>query len=260
MGLLVQIVGVPFSGKTVSACTFPKPMKYLDFDVGFESVKTTKDAAGNLIVPDWEEIERITFTTLKPYPLTFKSANESDFKTGSFPEYTKESIPLLNKYNVLMEVLFSEEKGKTKTVVIDSASTMFRLWDEAIMFTNKIPAIRIGDYKTLNGILFGQFLANLKSLAAEKVDWVIVINHESLVEDKTTGIIQEIPVAPSNPMGKVLSRAFDEVWRQTIDGKDYIWRTRKVGFFTGAGSRLSLPDPIKPATYQELQKHLKGDK
>ena len=50
------LVGVPFSGKTVSACTWPKPLLLIDFDDGFESVKHAKNKLGQLIVPDWKEV------------------------------------------------------------------------------------------------------------------------------------------------------------------------------------------------------------
>jgi hypothetical protein len=55
-------------------------------------------------------------------------------------------------------------------------------------------------------------------------------------------------------MGKNMGREFDNLFRMT---PDYKWRTKAHGRFVGAGSRLNLPDPLFPATYQELEKHLK---
>ena len=252
--MLVQIVGPSFTGKTVSACTFPKPLWYLEFDIGgFESAKHGKGKDGKLVVPDWEQIERIRFYSEKMSELEFRTATEADFKAGVFPKYTENSVQLLKQYN---EVIKKADTTPPKTLVLDSAGTIFRLWDEAIMFTNRIPALRVGDYRTLNGILFGQFLQTLQTLAHTKIDWVILINHDTMDKHELTGAITEFPMGPSNAMGRALSKSFDEVWYQKIEGGEYMWRTKPVGLFRGAGSRLNLPDPIKPATYQELTKHL----
>ncbi len=57
MGNLILIVGKPKTGKTVSACTWPKPMRVLDFDLGIESIKYAKDSTGQLVVKDQDKIE-----------------------------------------------------------------------------------------------------------------------------------------------------------------------------------------------------------
>ena len=143
------------------------------------------------------------------------------------------------------------------SLVIDSGTTMFRTWKDCILHTNRVPALRIADYGTLEGILFRQFIPTLKSLSADKIKWVILIDHETSDKDEITGILTEFPVGPSANMGRALAKEFDEVWRQQAVTDGYQWKTRKHGLFVGAGSRLHLPDPIKPATFQELQKHLK---
>jgi AAA domain len=251
--MLIMLVGPPFSGKTVSASTFPKPMIYFDFDGGAHGVRKVKGKDGKLVVPDYEQIDTITFTQSKIFNLEFKSASEADFKAGVAPSYTKGASDILAKYN--KEISNLETCTDTKTLVIDSASTLFRLWDEAIMFANKIPAIRIGDYKTLQGILFGQWLPSLKYLA-EKIPWIIVVNHDTMDKNEVTGAISEFPVGPSNAMGRTMAKAFDCVWRQKFENGEYIWRTASSGLFKGAGSRITLPETIKPATYQELSKYL----
>jgi hypothetical protein len=258
MGTLIQIVGAPFTGKTVSACTFPKPLDYFELDVGgFESVKHARGADGRLIVPDWELIRRIKLNYKEAYDLSFLTAEKKDFASGGSPAHTKRSIGLMKEFNAELKALFDSSKPAPKTVVIDSGTTMFRIWKDAILHTNNIPALRIADYGTLEGVLFRQFLPTLQALVAERVAWVILINHENVDKDELTGQIVESPVGPSANMGRALPKEFDEVWRQRVESNQYVWRTRKSGLFIGAGSRLSLPDPISPATFQELEKHLK---
>src|SRR3989304_1653298 len=67
--MLILLCGNYKSGKTVSAATFPKPMIFLDYDEGFLSVQTTKTKTGNLIVPDWKDIEVVPFYKKDVYDL-----------------------------------------------------------------------------------------------------------------------------------------------------------------------------------------------
>ncbi len=254
MGYLIAIVGAPFTGKTTSACTFPKPLTYFGFDSGgITAAQNAKDKSGNLIVSEADKIEVVDFTKTEISNLNFMTAEKADFAKGTVKDYTKGSIELMSKYNT--EIHKTIEK-KPQTLVIDSITTIFRIWKEAIMATNKIPALRIADYGTLEGILFGQFLPTLRTISMT-IPWVICIGHETADKDELMGSISEFPIGPSANMGRLLAREFDEVWRQKIDGDTYLWRTKAHGLFVGAGSRFSLPDPVKPATFQELSKHIK---
>lgn len=252
--MLILIVGAPFTGKTISACTFPKPMKYFDFDHGMESIYHATDSTGKLIISDPDKIEVIKFYSEEVYNLNFKTAKEADFKLGGAPPHTKISVSIMQKYNDELKKVFD---NSPKTLVIDSATTMFRVWIDALLYTNNIPALRKGDYKTLSGILFRQFIPTLHMLSTSKNIWVIVIDHEIADKDELVGTISEFPIGPSANMGRELPKEFDEVWRQRVENDKYIWRTRKHGLFVGAGSRLHLPDPIEPATYQRLEELLK---
>lgn len=252
--MLILEVGEPKTGKTVSACTFPKPMIYLDLDDGFLSAHTAKNKDGSQVVKDISKIEVIKFFNKEAFDLNFKTAESSDFKIGRAPEHTKNSAELMGRYNEEIKQLFTNPRG-IQTLVIDSLTTMYRVWKDTILFTNRLPALRISDYGTLDGILFRQFLPTLKSLN-EKIPWIILIDHEDMDKDELSGAVQEFPIGPSRAMGKMLSEAFDEIWRQRVENGEYVWRTRSNGRFSSAGSRNSLPDPMKPATYQELEKYL----
>lgn len=259
--MLILEVGEPKTGKTVSACTFPKPMCYIDIDDGFLSARTAKNKDGSQVVQDLDKIEVVPFFNKEYFDLNFKTAESADFKMSRAPEHTKNSAELMGKYNAVVKELFDTQKyngkGPFQTLVVDSLTTMYRIWKDTILFTNKLPALRISDYGTLEGIMFRQFIPTLKSLN-EKIPWIILIDHEDMDKDELSGAVQEFPIGPSRAMGKMLSEAFDEIWRQRVENGEYVWRTRAHGRFSSAGSRNSLPDPLKPATFQELSKHLKG--
>lgn len=282
---VIGITGKPKRGKTVSACTFPKPALLIDImDRGFDSVKNTRNKDGSLVVPDWEQI-----TVIEIYPqnqrskMTFKSfASENDkSKTmGNAPEYTAGATAMMERYEAVMDELFSKgtvtvmeskvvppkteaelvpvEKGPFKTLIIDPLTGMFRIWKDAILSVNRIGDLRRGDYLALESILANQFIPNLKSLC-DKIPYIILTDHEDADITEQGTIMTEYPVGPSKSLGKNLSEFMDNVWRmdKESDGT-YVWRTKEHGLFRGAGSRWDLPDPVKPATFAALEKILKA--
>jgi len=246
-----MLVGESFTGKSVSAGTFPKPMLYLDYDGGFESVKNAKGKDGKLVVLDWEKIDVVEMKKQTVQELSFVT-DMGRGGSGVPPKHVHESPEIIKKFNDIMHSLEKNEKGY-KTLVIDSLSSVFRNWKETLMKINNIPALRIVDYGTLEGVLLGQFLPTLKALS---LSFIVLIDHVELEKDEMTGQLLEYAVGPSRNMGRNLPKDIDEFYRQKVEGGDYVWKTKKTGFFQ-AGSRLSMPETIKPATFQELSKYLK---
>ncbi len=295
---VIAIVAKPKKGKTVSACTFPKPMLLIDImDRGFESVKNTKGPEknkgkndGDLVVPDWKEISVIELYHEARTKMTFKSfasKNDKAKTDGAAPDYTKGAITIMDKYEAIIDQLFAtgtvlintdknklewdgevklfsggELRGPFKTIIIDPLTNMFRLWKSAIMDINKVGDIRRGDYLALDAILSNQFIPTLKSLS-DIIPFVVMTDHEDADTDDTGVLQSEYPVGPSKNLGKNLSEFMDNVWRvetEVVNGKKkYIWRTKEHGLFRGAGSRWDLPEKI-PATYEALEKVLKERK
>lgn len=256
---VILVVGDYKTGKTVSACTFPRPALLLDWDNGFTSVKYTTNKDGSLVVPDWGDITLVEFYKESAHNLEFKTEfapKGGGSSASGKPSHVSEAPTLVAKYNELMKSLYKDNtwdgKGPFKTVIVDSLTTMFRIWKEAILFYNNIPALRIPDYGTLEGILLGQFMPTVKSLP---VEWVVLVDHIDMDKDELTGAIIEFPVGPSRSMGRGIGKEVDEIWRQREEAGQYVWRTRKSGFFQ-AGSRLNLPDPI-PANFRDLEKFLR---
>ncbi len=270
--MLVLIVGEPNTGKTVSACTFPKPALFLDINNGFKSVLHTRDKHGNLVVPDHDQIDISKFYKYGSYDLNLNTADKTDFKVGKPPAHAQFSHDVIGKYNTIIRELNEDgkvpaemiekdgdsrypESGPYQTLIVDSLTDMWRLLKEAILFANRIPQLRIADYGTLESILFGQMLPTLK-LLQQKIPWIVLLDHEDIEKDELQGGTYEFPSGPSRAMGRQLAKDFDETWRQVVEGDKHIWRTRAHGRFASAGSRLSLPDRME-ATYYELKKHVK---
>jgi len=255
--MLILLCGNYKSGKTVSAATFPKPMLFLDYDEGFLSVQTTKTKTGNLIVPDWKDIEVVPFYKKDVYDLFLLT--DTGKKTS--PPHVKEAGNLVALHNSIFRSLQKDgcynNKGPFKTLVIDSLTEMFRIWKEGVLLMNNQGSLAPGDYGTLEELLFGQFIPSLKTLiATNKIEHVILIDHIMYEKDEFTGMLQELPVAPSRNMARVFGRAFNDVWLQKQEGPDYVWRIVPAGLFQ-SGSRSGLPDFIKPATFQTLEQILK---
>ena len=254
-GGLILITGDPGSGKTVSACTFPKPALMLDFDDGFKSAKNAKDASGNLIVGDHAEVHVEKFVVEEVYPLNF--VTEQSGKKA--PDYTKESVRYMDSWNKWAVELAKDgcitgsdgtKKGPFKTLIIDPISAMFLVWEDLIMNINKVSSIRKQDYKTLTGLLYKQFIPTLRKIQ-QTVPWIVLTNHIVMIEDENA-VTLEFPVGPSKAMGRSIARAFDEVWKQEREGNKYIWRTLPHGKFKVARSRTDLKDRI-PATFESLK-------
>ena len=258
--MIFLICGEYKTGKTVSACTFPKPLLLLDYDNGFLSVPITKDRTGKLVVPDHSEIIRVQFYKSEVQELNFKT--DMGKGGGVAPKYTSVSMEMHKKYNTIVKELYEKkayQEKKIRTLVIDSLTTMFRLWKEAILSVNNIPALRIADYGSLEGILYGQFIPTLRTLVEEKiVDNIVLITHIDMEKDDILGSIIEFPVGPSRNMGRNMGLYFDEIYRQKQEGDKYVWRTKKTGFFQ-AGSRLNVTDGIE-AHYKSLAPILDGIK
>jgi hypothetical protein len=238
--MVILLVGEPKSGKTVSASTFPKPMVVFDFDNG--GWKSTDAFLGE---EEKSQIEVLEFRKEETYDLQFKTIQK-----GPAPSHSREANTLMQKFNTKLNHI---PEG-TETVVIDSASAMFRLWKEAILLMNGQASLQIQDYMTLENILYNQFIPSLKALP---VKYVILIAHVTIEKDELSGVIREFPLGPSRNMGKTIAQDFDEVWKQEYDeyAGEWNWRTKKEGLFTGAGSRANFPDPM-PAHFDSVIKHL----
>lgn len=246
---IVLLCGDYMSGKTVSSGTFPKPMKWFNYDspASINSFQTAKNKDNSLVVPDWKEIEVINFFRASKAKLSLTTS----MGKGVAPDYAKDYVGIIAEYEKQIDDIFANPT-KYKTFVIDSMTSMFRIWGNAVMGHNNKPTLSMADYGTLQSMLFSQFIPTIEALASEtSLEWIILIDHITMMKDENTGAILEFPIGTSKETGRLLGQKMTEIWLQQFVGGEYTWRTRKTGFFT-AGSRNNFPDPIKPATYKSL--------
>ena len=258
---MILVVGPSMSGKSVSVCTFPKPMLYLDYDGNFASVTRTKNKEGKLVVPDWDQILRIPMTKTTSNALNFKT----DLLSKSAPVFTNSSIPIYKRYNDIVEELekkqgVENDKGeitKFKTLVIDSLTQMFTIWREVVCSMNGVPVPRIPDYMTMGGQMVGAFIPTLNSfLTNGTLEFIILVDHTQIEKDEVTGMVDEFPIGPSKDMGRNLGKLMDDVLYQRIEGDKRVWKTKPVGFFKYAGSRHNIPDGTE-ALYSAVEQYFK---
>ena len=255
--MLILIAGNYKTGKTVSACTFPKPAIMLDWDNGFLSVQNTRDKGGKLVVPDHADITVVPFYKEEIYPIDFAYSKKKEGMPA--PAYTKGAMDLLKKYNevviALGKDLCYDGKGPYKTLIVDSLTSMFSVWVDMIFRKSGISALGMQEYGELKSLLFKQFIPSMKTLSA-KMEHVILITHEQTQQDDTTKKVECVPLGPSFNQGILMGKEFDEIYRQVVTPTgEREWKTSKDGLFQ-AGSRLDLPN-IKPATFQRLQEVIK---
>jgi hypothetical protein len=128
---------------------------------------------------------------------------------------------------------------KYRTIVIDSLTTMYRLWKEAILCNQKQSVLQIPDYGTLEAMLFSLFIPAIKGLP---IDFKIFIGHIEYEKNEVDGRVIEFPKGPTRNQGKDLGQEFSEVWRQKNEINRFVWRTKKGVDIMPVGSRLHLPD------------------
>lgn len=250
--MLILLAGDYMTGKTVTACTFPKPLIYLDMDDNFQSVEKTRDKAGNLVVSveEQKEITRVSLIKTGVYPVSLLTIQGGKVA----PRHTAEAPQIVDKINTILSDLGAKKgvdgDGKTyRTLVLDSTTAMFLLWKEAIMSMNKQSQVQIPDYGTLEMALFSQLIPNLKALP---LDYIILVSHTETDKDENSGRIVEFPVGPSRAQGQKLGKLFTEVWRQEIMGDRYVIRTNKAGGLMQVGSRSGVPD-MTDSHYDKLK-------
>lgn len=243
--MIVMIAGEPFSGKTISAATFPKPMLFLDWDGGSSSIARSSNEEGQPLIKEQDKIKIIHLHKEEIIGLDFTT---SRYK-GSAPPHTRHAIPLVAKFNSIIKGI---KEGEYQTLIIDPLSSMFRVWKESCLARNQIGKLSPEDWGTLYEVLFGQFLPTLKALP---INYIVLVNHIDIEKDEISGQVLMHPVGPSKAQGRLIGAEIDAIFKQENKGGHYNWRTKKVGMFD-AGGWLTVPDPL-PANFESLKPFIK---
>lgn len=265
--MLTLIADKPKKGKSVFAGTFPQPMLYLEFDVnGAESIKNARDKKGELIVKDSSEIHIESFIKSKVYNMDFTTLTQK----SNAPAEVEGAVELITKLNKLLKELDENKgyitvdgvkKGPFKTLVIDSLTSMFDLWQDGILAANKKGNMDMADWGTIRRRLFRVFLPAMRTLE-QYIPYIIHITHVNSDTDDISGRSTIQPVGPSRPAGQIMGKDYDAIWQLENKSGVYSLRTKVDGggLKLECGDRYHLPELITPAHFDELSKHLKKDK
>lgn len=218
-------------GKTVAACTFPKPLCLLDFDNGFDSVITNEIINGKLHISEINKIIRKPFFLKEKINLSFLSTRK---ETGGPPPGAQHAKELTDSYdNYLLNL-----RPGYKTLVIDSVTRLYHIWKMATLFVNGIPSIRLTDYELFYKLMESYLLPMLRSLS---VDYIVLNIHTKIAVTKETNVTSEFPVGLSNNLGRLQPGLFPEVWQQVREGDNQpLWLITSEGLFVGASSRAGI--------------------
>ena len=248
---LILIVGKPMSGKSSSASTWEKPILFFDFDGNSSSIFNLKNSKGELVAGEVDKIEVINcIPKVSNSILNFKTI----LKGNTIPSYAPAAVEVINRVGIILNEVISGQR-KCNTIIFDSITAMFSLWKDMILVNNSQPSLQQQDYGTLSHILFKQFLPMLRNLPTK---YVILIDHTEIVKDEKTNIVEEFPIAPSKPMGRIFAKEFMNVWLQLRGvGGATKWMTEPYGFFEYAGSRTGIPNGIE-ANFKNVEPYFKS--
>lgn len=231
------------SGKTTAACTWPKPMLFIDCDNGLLSIQKNFDQIDKATIP----VETIIT------------------RSGNKPKGHEMVVDILNDLNDKNSTLF----GKYRTVVLDSLTSLTSIINQQVLFLNptkkettvdawKSITMDITDYSQQMHHV-EQAVLSLLNLAIFGVH-VIAIAHDkdkSISKKFSIEIIQRWFVPNlTGQLANSIHVGFDEVWyfERKYMGKnnplDYYAYTKGTDEFF-AKSRLGIKSNIlNPVTYE----------
>ena len=236
--------GSPGSGKTTMASTAPPPIFLIDVD--------NKASMMHNLFPSIEKGDLII------HPITSKLSNEP-LKAVTKKIITAGSIKsvvtaLPNGYYEICDLLTAIEAGtevkEVKTIVLDSLTTVSQHLARLICHLACVPQMRLQDWGAFGSVL-EELLSFLRSIPKN----IIVIAHDTIVQDELTKVIEYLPLIGGR-MKHQIGVAFEEIYfLKPIPSKDgviYQALTQNDGKRIARTSR-NLPQFI-PATFDSWGK------
>lgn len=243
------IFGLPKTGKTALALTFPRPA-VIDFDgLGVEVALSPwfKRTHGHLITDKWPRFKSFS-DKVDDYglPMTFDA--------------------FFNSIKWLNALLKDPE---VETIVIDSVSSMSHYARVASLpVLNKRKRSQTWAHAQVDHMIlmtrqdYGGEMSGIEQVFDQLMQVttknIIVLAHER-TEETESGLTssREVNLTGAS-LRNAVARWFSDVWYlEAVAGKRYL-RCDPQGFIKGVGSRLGLPATIEDPSYQKIIKLLGG--
>jgi hypothetical protein len=232
------LIGASGAGKTVGACSFPGPIKVMDFDGKISS-------AAKFYSADKEKLEQIDFNPYSKVPI------KGDVKLGRKAKMQG----FFDDLQVYYGLQNTNQPLPFKTIIVDSLTTLSDSIMEDYRYVSQTAVKRpnadqnsMSDYGLL-ATHFKQIMTGILSLNCN----VVFIAHSILAKDESSGTITNEILFPGQMSGK-LGIYFEEVYFAKIDstGK-HIWQTKPDPKTSFCRTQRKLPVEI-PANYSEIVK------
>lgn len=256
------LYGEAKTSKTIMASTFPAPLRFIDCDDGWKSIK-------------WAIREGICPHPASAFERMVPSDEIDDNGYVTKPTGWWQVLDAINYW------ISDEHIDEWTTLVIDPLTTLkeFAL-NASVVVTGKHPSVQqpfsqtkkmsdqanvllvgIQDYRPAQGFI-GNLIRKIRKVALQHKKFVVFTCH---VYEKTraSGVIGEPPTVigyePSlyGQQRKEITKDIDEIYYMKTSGsKDdlkYEVQTKKSGLVI-AGSRYGCLDAIEPANFQEIMK------
>jgi|TARA_R100001530_G_scaffold133057_1_gene106020 hypothetical protein len=223
----VQLFGETGTGKTFSLRTLPDcawPVALIDIDLGSRSIHG--------------QFNEGLFRIYQP--------DRVDGALGSHKPVAYDEVKaLLNRIN---------QNNDVKTIVIDSMTMLYGSILDHVVYKGKTKNIESAPTLQEYGIALRLTVKLVEALISMGTN-IILICHETALENEVTGIVKGVP-ALTGQLGNIVPRYFDEIYHSRTEGSGsnlkYVWDTQPRGLFV-ARSRLQLPAVI-PQDWSQLFK------
>lgn len=244
--------GPPKCGKTILACTFPRP-RVLDFDDGMESVLTA-------IRKGWIDVEEVN-----PADILYATIVETNREQYG---YVERPTALDKAAAVMQEWVSNEQYDEWDSLVLDSLTSLGEFCIDRAMFNLG----KLGSYSDSKQrsdqvhmrimarqdwgpamSLLTNFIEECRSYTDKNI---VCVAHEHQETTESGAVTGKSPYVIGRVTRQDLPKQFDEVWRLDKDHEGTpVLHTEGTSNYV-AGSRLGVEDGMESPTYQRIMESI----
>ena len=239
--LVILLYGKPMVGKTLLASQFPQP-HFIELDGKMGSVLTAYSRAK----------KKFSLTT---FEIDDAPTTDPDFIALCGESFAKQNAWLKTKK--LTEMLL-KTLPQDATLIVDSITKLSKVLMDFISRTTGHKPLQLQDYNMFT-IYLQEYIDMLRG-SLGKCN-VILIGHEDIIKDETTGAIERVLYIPTKARYSLPAMA-DEYWRLVVKPKVVGGKAQNVRYLqttpdriTASGSSIWLPD-IEEPTYGKIRPYL----